>query len=846
MIAAALLSALLAASPEEPTRGDCSTDAVALSAEAEELLTGSGPRPAAATLARARELTRAARRGAPSSALSLRAADLAFAAGDVEEGGDLLAAAAEAAGPSLLSPPELLLLARRADERRRWHEAIRRYWDLSRSLAAAGKRADWIAARIRDLEVEAEAEAVAPPSAGPPIEARLALADGKRALAEGRLREAKERLLLALRLSPGYVEALLALGAVETRSGRSAAAVRAYKDALSLEPDRVETVTALANLLWQEPDRGAKEESLALLDRAVALRPDLRSLLRLSASRWAEFGDAAKALERLDRYLQKADPREREELASLRAALARRVRGVKEGGPSLAQVPAEEPTSKAVDLWRKAQVYVGRGDPESLSSALPLLAEAEKLDSSLARAPELAAAIHERRGEWAQAEAALRRAIRADASRASTYESLARILERDPKRFAEAVEVWRKAEGAGSSEALFRLAQWTESAGRRSEALSLYRRYRDSAPAGLHTAESVAAIQRLERRRKVETVTAVSGLGLMILAAGFAIYRLNSGRTFAEWLTLRPSRAQDVRPLMGRLRHEALKHGGLLLSDATGRLENGGDEVRRETAELLLARLYGESGSRGVIPEAENALSQLRSLAREDHVRLNLHRDPIFSWLLRGIRALRRARGSLRDIAESGRASEQVASRAARLLHRGTQCFRLASGAEIERALDRASALPVRVEALRALLARVAEEEGMKAPTLEPVGVLALHETLPPVRIPAIDWETIWRNLFGNALAGGRARGDSVRLGLLAQRRRDPITGEARLRIVLADDLASTLSPAQIRSRPADRGWGVIVELLRRNDGAFDVTAPPAPGFTKGIALDLPALEEPS
>jgi len=158
--------------------------------------------------------------------------------------------------------------------------------------------------------------------------------------------------------------------------------------------------------------------------------------------------------------------------------------------------------------------------------------------------------------------------------------------------------------------------------------------------------------------------------------------------------------------------------------------------------------------------------------------------------------------------------------------------------------LDRASALPVRIEALQDLLARVAVEVDLPVPRLEPLGALESREPLPSVRFAPPDWETLWRNLFANAMAAGRSRVPRpVRLGLSAEPRRDSATGESRLVLVLADDLPGALSAEELRSRPAERGWGVIAEILRRNDAAFEVTPPPARGFTKGIGLDLPAIE---
>ena len=142
MIAAAFFGILgmqVAGAAGAPVSGDCSKDPEALVERAESLLTAS-PGPAEEAIARARSLLRSARRSGRSAVLDLRASDLAFSAGDAEEGGDLLAAAAEADPRLALSPAELSLLARRAEERRRWREAIQRYDALRRALATSARQ----------------------------------------------------------------------------------------------------------------------------------------------------------------------------------------------------------------------------------------------------------------------------------------------------------------------------------------------------------------------------------------------------------------------------------------------------------------------------------------------------------------------------------------------------------------------------------------------------------------------------------------------------------------------------------------------------------------------------------
>ena len=828
--------------PEEaPVAGSCADDAQALAAEADASFAEAGPSPPPAVIERARRLYRRARVLAPSAALSLRAADLACAAGDEEECGDLLSEADEV-NAALLSPAERLLLARRAEARRQWREAISHYT----SLRATALDSAWIDSKIRRLEVESEAEAIRVPAAVPPLpEARLALADARRAIAIGELAGAREKLALALKLSPGYVEASLALAALETRAGRAPEAIRAYRAALSSDPGRFEALVGLANVLWDEPDRAAKQESLALTDRAIAARPQATPLLKVSALRWAEWGDAASALTRLDAYRRRAGQPERQATDDLREALARRVDDVLSGRAGSAGEPEDAPelSSPAIAEWKVAQAYFRRGDPASLDSALEHLRETERLDPAFARAPELVGTIHEQRGEFAPARAAYERAILADPSRAATYERLALLIARQPASAAEAEETWRRAEQAGSSEALFHLAAAALRAGRRDEALSLYRRYLVESPAGVHTDEVSRAIEGLELRRRT-ILSAALAVGLLLLVVGgVLVYRRAAGRTFEEWLRSEPGRARDARPIVGRLRHEVLKHGGLLLEDAANRLSEQDRDVQRGTAELLVSRLYG-ANREGLMPQAFQTLADLESLAREDGVRLNLsHRDPLFSPIFRAATVLSTLPPGLSWLAEGPEAvPDRIMRRVIERLNRAAELLRSTSGPEMSRLLDEVSSTATSSSELQQLLDHVCTEKGLgPPPDLEWRGPEVAEIT---VRVDRGDWETIWRNLFANALdAAAPLPVTELRLGVFAGLARDPITGTPVARFVLADNVPRPLTAEMIRGRAADRGWGVVADLVRKHEGTADVVAAPASGYCKGIVLEVPALE---
>ena len=828
---AALVALLLLAAP-----GDCPEDAATLASEADALVATSGPRPDASALEAARRLYRRARVLSPSAAFSLSAADLACAAGDGEECGDLLSEAAEMS-PASLSPADRLLLARRAESRRAWREAISHYQAL-RTSTPDSSLSSWAQGRIRRLEIETEAQSIpAPAAAVPPPEARLALAEARRALAAGDLRNARERLAIARRLSAGYPDAALVLAAVETREGRVREAIQAYRETLSADPARFEALVGLANLLWDEPDRAAKEEALALTDRALDLRPDSPALLKTSALRRAEWGDAPKALARLDAYRRRASPEEKQATEALRESLARRVDALLSGASPAGEPEVPELSSPAVDEWKVAQAYVRRADPASLASALEHLREAERLDPTFAPAPELAGSIYEMRGEFSLAEKAYERAIAADPARAGAYERLAFLLARQPGREADAEEAWRRAEQAGSSEALHALAVSAARKGRPSEALALYKRYLAESPGGVHAEEDLRSVARLESARRTNFGAIAGAAAALLLAASVVGYRRFGGRTFEEWIRANPARAHEARPIVGRFRHEVVKHGGLLLSDAAKRLSEPDPEARRRTAELLRSRLFGASAARGLLAESADAFERLRALARADGVRLNLERkDPRFSPIANGSRILRRLEKSLDRIAEE---DDAATARITADLDRAASLFRLASGAGISRVLDEASSTRASVRELQAVLDRVcAERELASSPSL---GWSGPEIT---VRVDPGDWDTIWRNLFANALdAAGEMPVSDVRLGVFAQLLRDPVTGTPVARIVLADNVPRPLTAEMIRGRAADRGWGVVADLVRRNEGTADVGPPPASSYRKGIVLELPALE---
>ena len=298
-----------------------------------------------------------------------------------------------------------------------------------------------------------------------------------------------------------------------------------------------------------------------------------------------------------------------------------------------------------------------------------------------------------------------------------------------------------------------------------------------------------------------------------------------------------------MRPIVGRLRHEVVKHGGLLLADGAKRLSEPDAEARRRTAALLLSRLYESEKSKqdGLIPQSFETLSRLKILAREDGCRLNLgHKDPLFSPIARAAMVLAPVAGGLTWLSMDPEAvPDRIVRRVVGRLDRAAALFGSVRGAEISRLLDEAASTRVSLSVLQDVLGAVCAEKGVgPPPALEWRGPEII------VRVDRADWETIWRNLFANAIdaAEGLPVSD-VRLGVFAELRRDPVTGAPIARMVLADDVPRSLTAEMIRGRGADRGWGVVADLLRRHDGSADVGPPPTAGYVKGIVIEAPALE---
>jgi len=124
----------------------------------------------------------------------------------------------------------------------------------------------------------------------------------------GEYRLARERLLVALQVSPGYWRAWVNLGIAEQRLGDRAAARRAYDRAVALAPTFHDPIYWLAGLAKEE---GNLEEAATLLGRASAVAPEQGWLARQHGEALLAVGRRHAAREALRRAVQ-LDPRDAE------------------------------------------------------------------------------------------------------------------------------------------------------------------------------------------------------------------------------------------------------------------------------------------------------------------------------------------------------------------------------------------------------------------------------------------------------------------------------------------------------------------------------------------------------
>jgi Flp pilus assembly protein TadD len=298
-----------------------------------------------------------------------------------------------------------------------------------------------------ELTFPDEAEARAAPPASPEV------LEAERLLAEGRPREAAQRLEAIIRQTPTDLRARLDLGLARELQDDLAGAEQAYRGALEVDPAFAEALNNLGALLR---DTERVDEGLAMLREAVRVRPGFASAQLNLGLALEDAGDDEGA-ERAYRAVMRLSPREPTSRTSLGLLLLRTNRREQ----ALIELRRAAPLAEArADLAAIGSGLRRAGDAAMAVRVLRQAVEADEGPAQPGLRAELALAEFAA-GDRAGAEQHLRDLLREQPSYASAHYLLGNVLAAREAwaEAARAYEAYLRAEprGADAAEARGRL-----------------------------------------------------------------------------------------------------------------------------------------------------------------------------------------------------------------------------------------------------------------------------------------------------------------------------------------------------------------------------------------------------
>jgi tetratricopeptide (TPR) repeat protein len=602
---------------------------------------------------------------------------------------------------------------------------------------------------------------------------------------------------------PRAPEVWAALASAQQEVGAVEEADRSWSWARALAPLDPDLAAAHGRLLATRFGPSAAPFAAAALEDAVRLDPGRVGLLLEIAELSLRRGPTGAA----DQALARVPPGAAERVAAdqRRADLAR----TRQPGPTPPPLDARPPEVPpgAWSAWNLAEAWMGLGH---LDRARDENARATTLAPGWAAGWSQAARIVERRGDLDAAASAWRVAAERGGADPEPWRRLGDVEARRGEGAAAdlAYEVSAAHGGAAAMLTLAERARWPWSA------WSWRAAFLDAG--GAADPRSEAVLRRVLRWSVAAGGSVLVGVGLVV--ARLARRRVSAWRssTLADLLRVAPGAAGEVAGRLAAIRHEVIKHRLSALTAVAAALD-GGDP---EPAAWLAARLAGPDG---VFARYDAYIAALVALGRQHGVALDLvDVDPVVGPVSRALALLRGQVGSL----QRGQPAASGALRAAAAL--------------IEPASERMSALiqeasSVVLDGARWRAMWEAAGPHGDGPSFEAAGP-ALR-----VRVHGADLEDVLVNLLRNASRASAASGGAVVRAEVSVDE-DPVTGVVLARVVVADQAPAPLPQAALRAPVAGRGLSVVVAAVRRAGGAIRVVS--VPGFSKGVAVFLPMVEE--
>jgi alkylhydroperoxidase family enzyme len=284
-----------------------------------------------------------------------------------------------------------------------------------------------------------------------------------------------------------------------------------------------------------------------------------------------------------------------------------------------------------------------------------------------------------------------------------------------------------------------------------------------------------------------------------------------------------PEVGGEVLTVLYSLQHDVIKHNTSVLPALADALEAG----ERDLALDVASRVLGRDGGKGVLERWNQGMQRIQMLGLSHGITaFSVRADPVLGPMCSAMEGLGK---------EARRLHRLGAVSPARV--REISCVLNETGAPALAALIvELGACPVTGEVVNRIFEAVRSEPAIGASSSRTLVVEGLSQPVR-VRIYSRDLDIILSNLLRNALVAVEEQGDRGRIGVSVVSRVEPVTGLDEVVIQVLDTAPMHIGEDDIARQPADRGLGIVREVLARHGGVLRIEK--AQGWSKAMAVHL-------
>ncbi|MFH1808123.1 MAG: tetratricopeptide repeat protein [Pseudomonadota bacterium] len=708
------------------------------------------------------------------------------------------------------------------------------------------------AARDRMWRVEVELQARrfgwSAGSSAPGDEAALLLERARTLVERRRPREAVALLEQALAQAPGYSEARLLLGDAWRVQGDRQRAELEYLRGLVFDQSSADLHARLGELYLEHVDDNRVQEAIALIGRALQLRPDWIELKLKLAQSLRRSGQLPRALQLVQEYLAAQPPEPgRTQAQALQSNL---VKSLSKEGELLSSTLEITSALGSEGSFRqgglqglnRARALLARGETAAALATLRHLGA----DLPDARLRALEGRILHAAGQLDEAALALADSLRLDPGQADVHTQLGSILF-EQGQLPAAQAALDQGLALGDAEAALYLGELHLARARHGPAWlswsllpDLLRSLveldvLDPLPAGSALLERRAELQGALTRAAWASALLPLLLVLGVASALAWLLRYRFGGLDLQRFVLRyPDSSAEVKRLLSSIHHEVLKHNTMILQGVAESLRAG----QATEAQLQRVRQLAQGGEDSPSGRFRHHVLQLEELARGAGSRLNVRfKDDSIAPIFKGFSILA---GIQDQIVEARLEHPRTRTRVCQALERASAALNTDAYLRMQELIEQIRSAPLDASWFVRTFEATLREPGLAQTPAEALQLSStlewpLHLSLAPESL-----QLILNNLFRNAALAEIAEAKlPLKIGLHLTLETHPVTGHVRLALAVGDLASSTLSMDDVRQRPPDRGLGLVLETLQRCGGSMKVRRSTA-AWEKEVVVFLP------